>query len=177
MRLRSLLALTLLAVPSAVHAQNPIQLSLFPPIQIVPEDEAVSGFRLGVYARNAEMSGLDLGLVLHSTGNASALQIGAVNVVDGDFLGVQAGWGAGLALANVTRGEVRGVQLALYNGAGTAEGFQLGLVNNTQTVMRGFQLSLVNIADDMNGLQVGLVNIIRSKENFPVLPLVNWKFN
>jgi hypothetical protein len=43
--------------------------------------------------------------------------------------------------------------------------------------MRGFQFSLVNVAEDMYGVQVGLINIIRSKEDFPILPLVNWKFD
>ena len=43
--------------------------------------------------------------------------------------------------------------------------------------MEGLQVSFVNIANDMNGVQVGLINIIRSKDRFPVLPIVNWKFD
>ena len=34
---------------------------------------------------------------------------------------------------------------------------------------------IVELTD--SGLQVGLINIIRSKDRFPVLPLVNWKFD
>ena len=178
MRSRYLVALlALLAAPAAARAQAPIQIAFFPPAQLVPEDQAVSGFRLSVYGRNAAMSGLDLGLVTHTTGNASALQVAVVTVVEGDFLGVQLGWGLGGALANITLGHMQGFQLGLYNGAGSAEGMQWGLVNNTEGRMQGFQLSLVNIAEDFYGVQVGLVNIIRSKDRFPVLPLVNWKFD
>jgi len=178
MRPRRLLpVLALLAAPVALRAQAPIQVSLFPPAQLVSEDQAISGLRLGLYGRNAAMTGFDLGVVTHTTGDASALQVAAVNVVEGDFMGVQVGWGLGIALANVVRGNVQGAQIGLYNGAGSAEAFQMGLINNVEGRMQGFQLSFVNIADDMHGLQLGLVNIIRSKERFPVLPLVNWKFD
>ena len=180
MRTRSLAVIALVGlfvVPTAAQSQAPIQISLFPPAQIVPETDAVSGLRLGIYAKNAAMTGLDLGVVMHSTGDATAFQISAVNIVDGDFTGAQVGWGIGASLANVTRGYMQGFQLGVYNGAGTAQGFQWGAVNNVDRRMQGFQLSLVNIAEDMHGLQVGLINIIRSKDRFPVLPIVNWKFD
>jgi len=178
MRSRHLLGLlALLLTPVAARAQSPIQLSLVPPAQLVPEDQAVNGLRLGLYARNSAMTGLDLGLVMHTTGDATALQVSLANIVEGDFTGVQLGWGLGGALANITRGHMQGVQLGLYNGAGTGEGMQWGLINNTDGRMQGLQLSLVNIADDLYGLQLGLINIIRSKDRFPVLPLVNWKFD
>lgn len=180
MRTRTLAAIAitgLFAVPTATTAQAPIQVSLFPPAQIVPETDAVSGLRLGLYARNRAMTGLDLGVAMHTTADATALQISLVNVVEGDFTGAQVGWGVGASLANVTRGYMQGFQLGLYNGAGAAQGFQWGLVNNVDRRIQGFQLSLVNIAEDMHGLQVGLINIIRSKDSFPVLPLVNWKFD
>jgi hypothetical protein len=177
MRLRSILpALVLLLSPLAVEAQSPIQISFFPPAQLVSEDQEITAFRLSLYGRNAEMTGLDLGLVTHTTGDATALQIGAVNIVEGDFTGLQAGW-AGGSLVNFTRGHMKGLQFAIYNGAGSGQGLQWGLVNNTEGHMEGLQVSFVNIANDFNGLQVGLINIIRSKDRFPVLPLVNWKFD
>lgn len=171
----ALLAAGVVSAPAA--AQAPIQLSLFPPVALVPESEAVSGVRLGIYSKNSAMSGFDLGAITHTTGPVTALQLGLVNLVEGDMEGLQLGWGFGGAIANVVRGEALGAQIALYNQAATGRGFQWGAVNNVQGRMAGFQLSIVNIADDMNGLQVGLVNIIRSKERFPVLPLVNWKFD
>lgn len=180
MRLRlvpGLLAAALVLTPAAATAQAPFQLALFPPVQIVPEDEAVSGIRLSLYGRNAAMTGADLGAVTHTTGDATALQMAFVNIVDGDMTGVQLGWMLGGAIANVTRGTVKGFQWGLYNGSGDTRAFQLGGLNNASGRAVGLQLGLVNVADDMNGFQVGLINIIRSKENFPVLPIVNWKLD
>lgn len=175
MRLRRLFPLlAVLASPLAVQGQSPIQISFFPPAQLVPEEEEVTAFRLAIYGRNAGMTGLDLGFVTHTTGDATALQAGLVHLVEGDFTGFQ---GFGGAIANVTRGTMKGLQLGLYNGAGSGQGLQAGFINNTEGHMEGIQFSFVNIANDMNGVQVGLINIIRSKERFPVLPLVNWKFD
>lgn len=178
MRSRHLFGLlAVLLSPVGAWAQSPVQIALFPPAQLIPEDQAVNGLRLGLYARNSAMTGLDLGLAMHTTGSATAVQVSLVNVVEGDFTGIQLGWGLGGSLANVTRGHVQGLQLGLYNGAGSGEGLQWGIINHTEGRMQGLQLSLVNIADDLYGLQVGLINIIRSKDRFPVLPLVNWKFD
>jgi hypothetical protein len=172
-----LLLCTLSLAPSAARAQAPIQLALFPPAQLVPETEAVSGVRFSLYGKNTDMTGADLGAVTHTTGDAEAIQMAIVNIVDGDVTGVQLGWMLGAAIANVTKGTVRGFQWGLYNGSGDTEAFQLGGLNNADGRAAGFQLGIVNIANDMNGMQVGLVNIIRSKESFPVLPIVNWKFD
>jgi hypothetical protein len=179
MRSRFLLvAAALLASPLAAQAQSPIQLSLFPPAQLVSEGQDVSGIRFGLYTKNANTSGFDLAAVAHSTGNATALQVSLVNYVEGDFTGLQLGWGLGGAIANVVKGQMKGFQGGIYNGAGQGgEGFQWGLVNNTGGRMSGFQLSFVNIAEDYNGIQVGLINIIKSKPSLSILPIVNWKLD
>lgn len=180
MRPRTALGLAFAAValvPAGLRAQAPFQLSFFPPAQIVPEDQAVSGIRLGIYAKNTDMTGADLGVVTHTTGEAVALQLAFVNIVEGDMTGVQLGWFGGGAIANVVDGTVRGFQMGLYNGSGATQAFQLGGLNNAQGRAAGLQIGLVNVADDMNGFQVGLINIIRSKEKFPVLPIVNWKLD
>ncbi len=178
MRVRTLVpVLTLLLAPQVLEAQKPIQLSLFPPLQLVNETESIQGFRFGLYAKNDDMEGFDLGVITHTTDDATALQISLVNIVDGDALGAQVGWGLGIAIANVVRGKYTGFQSGLYNGAGSAEGFQMGVLNNVGGRAAGLQFGLVNVADDMNGFQVGLINIIRSKERFPVLPIVNWKLD
>lgn len=173
-----LAAAALLASPLAVQAQSPIQLSLFPPAQLVSENQGVSGLRFGLYTKNTNTAGFDLAAVAHSTGNATALQVSLVNYVEGDFTGIQLGWGLGGSIANVVKGQMKGFQGGIYNGAAAGgEGFQWGLVNNTGGRMSGFQLSFVNIAEDYYGLQVGLINIIRSKSSLPILPIVNWKFD
>ncbi|MGB2768214.1 MAG: hypothetical protein WBC88_00615, partial [Candidatus Zixiibacteriota bacterium] len=63
----AVLIFIMLAAP--VFAQNrPIQLALVTPIQIFPEDNSITGVRLNLlYGRNVSVSGLDLGLVNHTT--------------------------------------------------------------------------------------------------------------
>ena len=156
--LLGLAALTLIFIYTPVQAKNrPIQIAIFTPVQIFPEEDPISGIRFNlIYGRNVSITGLDLGLVNHTTtGKSAGIQFGIVNLVDSDFTGWQDSW------VNVTKGKF--------------EGFQSGIVNHSKN-MRGFQLGLVNYAEIMKGLQIGLVNIIRQGGAFPVFPIVNWSF-
>lgn len=173
--LTAVLLLVLLPAPSRAQ-DNPFQIAFIgPTMQLVDDDEDVRGIRLNlIYGVNQNVSGLDLGLINHTNGNMTGFELGLANVTDGDFSGWQAG------LINVTQGQLTGIQFsggALANFAEAAEGAQIAWVLNRSSYMRGFQLSLVNVAEDMYGVQVGLINVIRSKGDFPVLPLVNWKFD
>ena len=58
------LAIAIVAMTSVLLSQsNPIQLSLFTPVQIVDEKESIGGVRLNLfYGRNTAVKGLDLGL-------------------------------------------------------------------------------------------------------------------
>jgi hypothetical protein len=136
---------------------KPIQLSLFSPIQIVPEQNSISGIRLSLlYGKNASVTGFDWGLVSHNTsGMSKGVQFGLVGLVDANFTGWQN------TAVNITKGEMEGFQWGIVNYAGHANGFQLGLVNYAVT---------------MHGLQIGLVNIIKQGGQFPVFPIVNWSF-
>ena len=151
-----LVAAVLMAAPA--FAQNkPVQLALVTPIQIFPEDTPIGGVRLNLlYGRNVTVTGLDLGLVNHTTtGLSKGWQTGLVGLNDADFLGFQ---DCGV---NVTKGRCEGFQWGMVNYAGEMSGFQLGFVNYAMT---------------MKGLQIGLVNIIKQGGQFPVFPIVNWSF-
>lgn len=157
-RLFGVIILTFIfAVQPVLAQEKPIQLSLFSPVQIVPEKDAISGVRLSLlYGKNANVSGLDWGLVNHCTsGISKGVQIGLVGLIDADFIGFQ-----GTAV-NITKRNFEGFQWGIVNYAGHANGFQLGLVN---------------YAVSMKGLQIGLVNIIKKGGQFPVFPIVNWSF-
>lgn len=154
----TILFVAVLALGSQVSAgEQVIQLSLFTPIQIHPEGEIISGFRFNLlYGRQATVTGLDLGLVNHTTtGLSKGVQWGLVNYTDASFLGMQHG------AVNVTMKDFEGFQWGLVNYAHKANGFQLGLVNYAYT---------------LHGLQIGLVNIIKQGGQFPVFPIVNWSF-
>ncbi|HSG27671.1 MAG TPA: hypothetical protein VLA34_04260, partial [Candidatus Krumholzibacterium sp.] len=121
------------------------------------EEDTITGLRLNLlYGRNASVTGLDWGLVNHTTsGMTTAWQLGVVGFVEADFTGLQDN------AVNVVMGNAKGVQLGIVNYAVHARGLQFGFVNYAET---------------MYGLQIGLVNMIRQDGVFPVLPIVNWSF-
>ena len=137
---------------------EPIQLSLFNPIQIVPEYQSIGGFRFNlIYGKNVNVTGLDLGLVNYTTGSQSGLQFGGVNLVDGGFLGAQ------LGMVGITKGNF--------------QGFQWSTVNVHQGHFNGLQIAIVNYAATLKGLQLGLINIIGEGGFLPVFPIFNFDFD
>ena len=200
----ALLLLLALLGPFLVRADEPVQLSLWPPgLQLLPETESVRGLRLDIYGRNTDMHGLDLGLANETSGDFGGFGIGFVNLVDGNMHGVQwsyygyqrvggsaYGWSYALVsrvkedmvglqqgAVSMTYKDFKGVHASLiYNYTGEEmTGVQLGLVNQAAAV-HGLQLGIVNLTERMKGLQIGLWNQINENEKLPVLPFVNWKF-
>ncbi len=162
-----------LVVPAAAHAESPVNLALFNPVQLTKETESVSAFRFSlIYGHNADLTGLDLSLVGMNSGNVSGVAFTGLSMVEGDFTGGQLSW-----LASITNGNMQGLQWALYNKAGLgSSGVQVGFLNMADD-FSGLQLGFVNIAESMrSGLQIGLVNIINNKEKLKIFPIVNWKF-
>lgn len=191
------------AVPSTASAQKrAIQLGLFAPVQIFPEEDTIAGVRISLlYGSNAAVYGVDLGIVNRTTvGDMRGYQFGIVGLAESNMMGVQDN------LVNITRGKASGVQSGIFNLAGSAggfqygaanvvektgrmRGFQLGIVNyggdvggfqlgivNVAENMNGFQLAVVNVANRTHGLQIGLVNVISHGGAFTFFPIVNWSF-
>jgi len=137
---------------------SPIQLSLFDPIQIVPNHESVSGIRLNlIYTKNVNVTGFDMGLVNVTTGKQLGVQWGGVNVTEGGFTGWQS------AFVNIS--------------GGNFEGLQTSWVNYHDGHFNGLQFSIVNYAATLKGLQLGLINIIGSGGFLPVFPIFNFDFD
>lgn len=155
-------ALSFIVIPffsfSSLKAQdNPIQLALFNPIQIVPENSSVTGLRFSLlYGKNAGVNGVDLGLVNFTTSNQLGIQWGVVGHTEGKFNGWQNNF------VNITKD--------LFTG------LQSGFVNYNSTKVSGLQFAVVNYAATMNGLQIGLVNIIGEGGFLPVFPIFNFSF-
>ncbi len=154
-------AMILLLLASAgmqANAQSkPVQLALFNPIQIFPENTSIAGIRLSlIYGKNASVSGIDWGLVNHTTsGTSLGWQSGLVGINASNFVGLQSNF------VNVNDRNAEGVQFGFYNQAGHMSGLQFGFINH---------------AGSIKGLQIGLINIIKSGGQFPVFPIVNWSF-
>jgi len=157
----SLITISILTIFSInLSAQdNPFQLSLFDPIQIVPNNESINGIRLNlIYSKNTNITGFDLGLVNVTTGKQLGVQWGAVDITEGGFTGWQGGW-----IANISRGDFVGLQTAFVNYHG-------GHFN-------GLQFSIVNYTETLEGLQLGLINIIGKGGFLPVFPIFNFDFD
>ncbi len=144
---------------SEIMAQEkPIQLSLFNPIQIVPEDQSVKGFRFNlIYGKNAAVTGLDIGLVNMTTSLETGVQWGAVSVTDGGFVGWQSNF------VTISKGDSKGVQW--------------GTVNYHDGHFHGLQVAVVNYAATMKGIQLGLINIIKDGGFLPIFPIFNFSFD
>lgn len=166
----------LFLLPGLAQADQstPLQVALWNPVQVFPEDDTVGGIRLNIlYGSNQDVNGLDLGLVNRTIRHAKGLHVGGlINTVDQDTTGLQIGGlvndvgqemkGLQVAgIANVAR-DMKGVQVGILGNSaqGDARGLQTGLVNADDKGLGGLQIGLWNTVDqDTNGIQVGLVNI------------------
>jgi len=159
------------ALAAPLAAQQPIQIALFTPVQIVPQDQSVGVIRINfLYSVNRSVQYVDLGFVNVTSGGASqGVQWAAVSINKGSFTGWQGGPVA------VTQGQFRGLQSGWFTSARQGEGVQWGLVN-TAEYWNGLQFGLINYTQRLHGVQIGFINIIRQGGQFPVFPIVNWSF-
>jgi len=142
-----------LAIP-ALAAEKPVNLSIFTPISIAKETDAVTAFRFNlIYGKNTSVRIVDIGLVNHTTsGLSKGLAWGLVNYGEADFKGIQ------LGTVNMQGGNFEGFAWGFVNSAVNARGLQLGFINYCQT---------------MHGVQIGLANIIKQGGFMTFFPFVN----
>jgi hypothetical protein len=162
--------LLLSAAGSALAAPSPVQLALFDPVQIVKSDQSVGILRIDlIYGKNAGVTGLDVGLINHTTGDEGGLGYGVANIVQGSFTGWQDG------IVNIADKSFLGLQSGAFNRSQDGHGVQWGIVNVTEK-MSGLQVGIVNYTRVMTkGVQIGVGNIIL-EGGIPFLPIVNARF-
>jgi hypothetical protein len=154
----ALIVIMLAGITDGNAQESPVQLALFNPIQLTPENQAISAFRFSlIYGKNTSLTGLDLGLVNFTTGNQKGVQWGGVGVVDGNFTGWQSNF------VSISKGSFEGLQ---WSG-----------VNYHTGHYHGLQVAIVNYAATMKGLQLGLINIIGKGGFLPVFPFFNFSFD
>ena len=152
-----LLLLIILLSVQMLKAQGPVQLSLINSIQIVPEKEAVTAFRLAIYGKNTHTQYVDIGIVTQNTnGQSKGIQWSFVGLQD-DFTGWQAA-----TVFNYSPGNVKGLMTSAVNYTGYMSGLQFGIVNYTETIY---------------GIQLGLVNIIKKGGMLPFFQIFNFSFD
>ena len=150
---------------------TPFMLSFAAPLEVPFRDFNVGGLRLNIiYGECHDFDGLDLGFVGRATGHGNGLQSCAINIVDGDGMGLQANW-----LVGFVKGEYDGFQVGAVNYAEKAHALQIGVLFNGADFIQGCQIGLINVARTMIGVQIGLVNVIQDND-VPFLPIVNCSF-
>lgn len=176
----------------------PLQIGLYPTLQIIHFEESVVGVRLNLIGDNRNMTGLDVGIINQTdekfrgvqfgvvnlcVGNSQGVHVGLINHTNGDMKGFQgipfiSWWNA----INVVHGHCSGAQGGFFNQAQSlggiqgglinlaydAEGFMGGLYNYTER-FEGVHVGLINIADEeMTGLQVGVFNGVKSANGLQI---------
>ncbi|HKL21204.1 MAG TPA: hypothetical protein VJ904_05320 [Tichowtungia sp.] len=151
----------------------PLQLALYPTVQLVPYDGDFAGLRLNIIGVNQDVSGLDIGIANQTDGVFHGVGVGVVNLYQEDFFGVNVGF------INNVDGNMNGFQgipyLTFWNAVnlvdGHSAGVQGGLFNRTESLV-GLQGGLVNVAYDAKGVMLGLYNYSKSFQGLH-LGLVN----
>lgn len=159
-----------------------------PSVQYAEPSDSVRAFRLALYGRNADVTGVDVAVVGVTDGDFAGLQWNGVGVIKGNATGFIGSFysavayvggtmtGFTAALVNIDRKDLDGASLGIWNQVGgEATGVQLGIVNYAAS-LNGLQVGLVNVATGGYGLQVGIVNYFAGSDVFDVFPLVNWRF-
>ena len=180
----------------------PLQLSLYPTVQLIPFDGDFAGLRLNIIGVNRNVSGVDLGISNQSDETFNGVGLGVINMSKGDTKGLHVGFVnntlgdlkgfQGIPLLtwfnafNVVGKHCSGMQGGLYNEANSLSGFQGGIINvaydakgvmvgayNYTESFQGLHVGLVNITyNDMTGCQIGLYNGVRNAHGFQ-LGLIN----
>jgi hypothetical protein len=178
--------------------------SIFNPVQIYSETVSVRGLRINLfYGKNANVRGLDIGIVNQADDLASGFQAAGIANAARELDGVQIAFGfndargrasgfQGAGFVNLA-GKLKGAQIgfmyneveeraagfqatSVANFASTLEGVQLALLHNRSASVVGAQISLlVNQTDDLAGVQIGLLNF-NEGGLLPFFPLLNFGF-
>jgi len=132
-----------LATVSYADECSPLQISLWPSIQLVSQDSSICGGRLSlVWGKNTAVKGIDIGIV-NGVESIKGIQLGGLNMVSGRDK--TESWGLEIAGLNYARD-------TKYTG------IQIGLANiELNTVMNGLQVSLLNYAEEANGIQLAII--------------------
>jgi len=139
-----------------------LQLALFAPVQIIPEDYAIYGLKLGLpYSSNRKLSGLDLGLCNQVTETHYGLSCaGLLSMHSGQMYGVNIS-----GIMNLSDADETGLTVAaLYNEIkATLKGVQIAALVNQAYSVKGIQIGLINYSRNLVGAQIGLLNFCKNQ--------------
>ena len=133
------------AVETTPVSMTPIQISICPPIQLLPENWDVWGLRLDLpYGNNRDLYGIDAGIGNIVSDEFVGIQIGGINAIVGlesHAIGLQVA-----GLVNDSAGNMKGAQISFWNQGGGFAGAQMGFVNLARGDFAGVQMGAINTA-------------------------------
>jgi hypothetical protein len=163
------IAFTVLAAQARdPYDMYPLQLSVFPELQLFDQDVHITGLKLNfIYGYNVAVSGFDFGL-FSGCSDFEGIQANVVNYAESNATGVR------ISPINLSQNS-EGIELGLINHASVGtQNLSLGLINVTKEA-QGLQIGVINYTEQMYGIQIGVINIIsQSKVSF--LPIINAYF-
>lgn len=149
-------------------------------------DEDFQGIQVSAgAATHGSASGVQASFFLNAARDLEGIQLSTVNLLQESSQAIQAA-----TFANLDKGDLTGVQLALLNHAVRLGGIQLGAVNLAESTdgvqvgaiwnyaehtASGLQIGLINRADELDGVQIGLLNFC-SNGFLPFFPIINFAF-
>ncbi len=181
MRLLLVFLILMILLPSQALSWTwtPLQLSVWEPFQMFPENFNVYGIRMNLaYGSNQNLTGLDIGGINVVAQSQKGGQLGLINLSE-DSWGGCAGLmnysdnlhGLQFGLLNTAKNYSAGVQLAgLMNLADHVKGIQVHIcvLGNGAVSVDGAQLVLLagyNLTDDLNGLQMTMFGFNYANES------------
>src|SRR5450759_2326604 len=133
------------AVAETPIGMTPIQISICPPIQLVPGNWDVWGLRLDLpYGNNRDLYGIDAGIGNIVSDEFVGIQVGGINSIRGlesHAIGLQVA-----GLVNDSAGNMKGAQISFWNQGGGFEGAQMGCINLARGDFAGVQMGAINTA-------------------------------
>jgi hypothetical protein len=109
-------------IPLLANSISPVQISFFPPLQLVSSDSTIVGFRYNLfYGKNKSVWGLDTGLVNYVENSSGGVSAGVANFSK-THLGFQLGAG------NYAE-DIYGSQIGFINVTGHPLALQMGAIN------------------------------------------------
>src|ERR1035437_953468 len=133
------------AVAETPIGMTPIQISICPPIQLVPGNWDVWGLRLDLpYGNNKDLYGVDAGIGNIVSDEFVGIQVGGINSIRGlesHAIGLQVA-----GILNDSAGNMKGIQISFWNQGGGFEGAQMGFKNLARGDFAGVQMGAINTA-------------------------------
>jgi len=164
MKKQMIITFLVLATCAAAWAERPLQVSITPEAALFDRGVRINGLALNLWGENPQTA-IALGLVNGSSGDSGGASLALLMNYGEHYTGLHA------APINVVSGDFTGLQLGAVNIAGRLKGLQVGVFNMARYADGGLQLGLLNIISENDAWFTDL-----PEELAPGMAFINWRF-